>query len=92
VVFNYVLSKKPLTSSRFAFVHFDEHSDLGFPYLSSPVPRFGAAVGDNAKFAYDQLAIGNFVYPFLLQGRIDPFVWIRPDDMPLEASDRVQVV
>ncbi len=71
------------------FVHFDEHSDLGFPYLSSPVPRLGAAVGDNAKFAYDQLAIGNFVYPLLLQGRIDPFIWIRPDDMPLEASDRV---
>lgn len=74
-LWHYAIKKGWLKSSGNSLLHFDEHSDLGLPPLRTPLQQINT-LNEIASFTYNQLGIGNFIWPAVYQGLFDEFFWI----------------
>jgi hypothetical protein len=57
-------------------LHVDEHSDMSVPRLRRPLGSIGG-LEDLARFTYDELDIGNFIWPAVYQGLFNRVLWMR---------------
>src|SRR5437773_2525459 len=60
-----------------ALLHVDEHSDLRLPRLRRLPDQFSGPA-DVARFAYEDLGIGTFIWPAVFQRIFDRMIWLRP--------------
>jgi hypothetical protein len=62
-------------------LHVDEHSDMTLPRLRRPL---GSIKGpdDLLQFTYDELDIGNFIWPAVYLGTFNRVVWVRDSHKP----------
>ena len=60
-----------------AIVHLDEHSDLGLPELSRPIPPLEEGWGGDWRFVHEELNIGSFLIAGLSLGVFSSLWWHR---------------
>ena len=75
-VWNYAVRKGWLTASGNTLLHADSHADLSFPRLRRPLDSIGD-LADLADFTYQELNIGNFIWPTVYQGLFSRVLWLR---------------
>lgn len=85
---NYAVRRGWLRPDGNTLLHVDEHSDLSLPRLR----RALASIGDDAdlaRFTYDELDIGNFIWPAIYQGIFNRVVWLRQKHKSSESWKRM---
>ncbi|MGA2019011.1 MAG: UPF0489 family protein [Candidatus Sulfotelmatobacter sp.] len=75
-VWNYAVRKGWLTASGNTLLHADSHSDLALPRLRRPLDSIGD-LADLAEFTYEELNIGNFIWPSVYLGLFSRVLWVR---------------
>jgi hypothetical protein len=58
-------------------LHVDTHSDLRVPTLGRPIPAF-LDPADVALFTYEELGIGTFIWPAVVEGLLTKMLWLQP--------------
>ncbi len=61
----------------YALLHVDEHSDMSLPRLRHPLPRKRDPIETWIRFTYNELDIGNFIWPLVYLGHLDSVTWFR---------------
>jgi len=75
-VWNYAVRKGWLMASGNTLLHADSHADLSLPRLRRPLESIGD-LADLAEFTYQELNIGNFIWPTVYQGLFSRILWVR---------------
>jgi hypothetical protein len=65
-LWHYAIKEGWLKPAGNSLLHFDEHSDLGLPPLRTPLHAVNT-LDEIAALTYNQLGIGNFIWPELFQ-------------------------
>jgi hypothetical protein len=75
-VWNYAVQRGWLMASGNTLLHADSHADLSLPRLRRPLDSIGD-LADLAEFTYQELNIGNFIWPAVYQGLFNRVLWLR---------------
>jgi hypothetical protein len=75
-VWNRAVREGELAPTGNTLLHVDEHSDMSLPRLRRPLSSIGG-LDDLARFTYDELDIGNFIWPAVYQGVFNRVLWMR---------------
>lgn len=75
-VWNYAVRTGWLGAEGNTLLHFDSHPDMALPRLRRPLSSIGDLV-DLADFTYQELSIGDFIWPAVYQGLFNRVLWIR---------------
>jgi len=85
---NYAVRRGWLQPAGNTLLHVDEHSDLSLPRLRRPIHSIGDDA-DLARFTYDELDIGNFIWPAVYQGIFNRVLWLRHKHRSSESWKRM---
>lgn len=75
-LWNRAARRGELPKGDMTLLHVDEHSDMSLPRLGRPL----ASIGDERDllaFTYEELDIGNFIWPAVYQGLFNRVLWLR---------------
>jgi hypothetical protein len=75
-VWQHGIARGWLPPERNTLLHVDEHSDLSLPHLRTPF-RPGSGSEEAERFTYDELDIGNFIWPAVYAGVFNRVLWMR---------------
>jgi hypothetical protein len=75
-VWRYGVERGWLCSNGNQLLHVDEHSDMSLPRFRRPLSSV-ANLADLLTFVYDELDIGNFIWPAIYQGLFSRVFWVR---------------
>jgi uncharacterized protein UPF0489 len=75
-VWHYGVRKGWLGASGNTLLHADSHADLSLPRLRRSLDSIGD-MPDLASFTYQELNIGNFIWPAVYQGLFNRVLWVR---------------
>ncbi len=73
------------------FLHVDEHADMSLPRLRVPLPSLTEEETAWARFVYDELDIGNFIWPLVYLGVVDAVTWLRRQHKRTPVPRRMQI-
>jgi hypothetical protein len=77
LVWMYAIRQGLLNSTGNTLLHVDEHSDWSVPRLRSPFDTVGATLAEVADFTYNELDIGNFIWPAIYNGLFPEVYFLR---------------
>jgi hypothetical protein len=75
-VWQHAIAQGWMQSGGNTLLHVDEHSDMSLPHLSRPF-RPGGGSAEAARMTYEELDIGNFIWPAVYQGVFSRVLWVR---------------
>jgi UPF0489 domain len=75
-VWHYGIRNGWLSASGNTLLHADSHSDMSLPRLRRPLDSIGD-MSDLAAFTYEELNIGNFIWPAVYQDLYNRVLWVR---------------
>jgi UPF0489 domain len=69
------IARQWIPSTGNCLLHVDEHSDLVLPLLRTPLAKV-ETLSQAAKFTYNELGIGSFIWPAICQRIFDDLIWL----------------
>jgi hypothetical protein len=75
-IWRYAVERGWLSSASNELVHVDEHSDMSLPRLRRPLSS-APGLPELLDFVYEELDIGNFIWPAVYQGLFSRVFWLR---------------
>jgi hypothetical protein len=75
-VWHYAVRNGWLAPGGNTLLHVDSHADLSLPRLRRSLDSIGD-MADLANFTYEELNIGNFIWPAVYQGLFNRILWLR---------------
>lgn len=85
-IWHYAVEKGWMNPSGNRLLHIDEHDDFSIPRLSVPLADLDHDFETIKNFAFNDLNIGNFIWPSVYQGWFSHLYWMRASmrkDYPL---------
>ena len=76
LIWHDAIKKNYLPPKGNALLHIDHHSDMGKPVLRTPINDLKLDIEELNRFTYDELGIGDFIYPAVYQGIFQTVFWL----------------
>lgn len=87
------IQKKHLPAKNNTLLHVDHHSDMLKPILRTSIHELTLDAQELRRFTYEELKIGDFIYPAIYQGLFNTIIWLlQPDEIAVPAPAKKYVL
>jgi hypothetical protein len=77
LIWNHAIQKGWLPERGNVLLHVDEHSDMGVPWVRTPIRQVAGNQAEYTRLTYQELNIATFIIPAMYQGIFDKLHWVR---------------
>jgi len=82
LIWHEAIKKKCLPPKNNTLLHIDHHSDMMNPILRTSIQKLALDTPELRRFTYEELKIGDFIYPAIYQGVFNTIIWLlQPDEV-----------